>query len=105
MPTHRRPSQRSHKKFEATTQIVASLSDTFSVQNTPVPPPCANTVQPQVECLSTLVTHANAPLSLPRSVDPWKKTWRPSHERSGENIRARKMTARLPEPPQHQTPT
>ena len=36
-------------------------------------PHAQTTVQLQVECLSILMTHASAPLSLPRSVDPLEK--------------------------------
>ena len=85
MPGCRRPSQRSHNKSEATTQIVAFISDTFSEHDTPVPAPCTNNCA-TMECLSILVTHASAPLYLPRSVDPWEKNVAPSRARSGKKL-------------------
>ena len=67
------------KKSEATTQIVASHSDTFGVHDTPVLAPCANTTSD--EMFVHPVTHASAPFSLALSPDPWKRNVAPSHER------------------------
>ena len=61
------------KKSEATTQIIASHSDTFGVRDT-VPTPCANNRPTSDGMFVHPVTHASAPFSLARSLDPWKKT-------------------------------
>ena len=62
------------KKSEATTQIMAPHSDTFGVHDTPVLAPCANNRLTSNGMFVHPVTHASAPFSLARSLDPWKKT-------------------------------